>query len=78
VSGFWWQVGGKREVEGEREKDFKNLLLPCLCICRGEKVVQCRSKWHRAVFFKEKEKNLGVTQKWVMTISKPIMSIFNH
>jgi len=65
VSRFCGQVRGKREGEGEREKDFKNLLLPCLCICRGEEAAQCRSKRHRAVFFffEEKEKNLGVTQK---------------
>ena len=60
--------------EGEKvsgKKIFKNTLLPCLCICRGEEAAQCRSKQHRAVFFffKKRKKNLGVTQKWVMTVA---------
>jgi len=33
-----------------------------------EAVALCRSKRHHVgFFFKEKEKNLGVTQKWGMT-----------
>jgi hypothetical protein len=61
--------------EGEKvsgKKIFKNPLLPCLCICRGEEAAPCRSKKHRAVclffFLKKRKMNLGVTQKWVMTI----------
>jgi hypothetical protein len=44
---FWqgfMQVGGR---ESEREEDFKSLLLPCLCIGRGEEYTQCRLKRHR-------------------------------
>jgi hypothetical protein len=62
-------------VERERGritgKFFKNLLLPCLCICRGEEAAQCRSKRHRAgffFFFRKGNQNLGVTQNWVMTL----------
>ena len=59
VSRFCGQVGGKREGEGEREKDFKNLLLPCLCICMGEEAALCHSKRHHVVFFfEEKEKKI--------------------
>jgi len=59
---------GEREGEGEREKDFKNPLLPCLCICKGEEAAQCRSKRHRAVFFcfcffEEKENKFGSDPK---------------
>ena len=42
---------GEREGEGEWEKDFKNLLLPDLCICKGEEAAPCRLKRHRAGFF---------------------------
>jgi hypothetical protein len=39
-----------------------------------EEAAQCRSKRHRAgfFFFEEKEKKLGVTQKWVMTTTMKI------
>ena len=68
---------GEREGEGEWEKDFKNLLLPCLCICRGEEAASCRSKRHRAGFFlKKRKKKLEVTQKWVMTICM-LCSLYN-
>jgi hypothetical protein len=50
------------EREGGRiaGKVFKNLLLPCLYICRGEEAAQCRSKRHRAgfFFFEEKENKI--------------------
>ena len=61
--------------EGEKvsgKKIFKNTLLPCLCICRGEEATQCRSKQHRAVcffFFEEKENEFG---------SDPKMGYDNH
>jgi hypothetical protein len=48
---FWqgfMQVGGR---ESEREEDFKSLLLPCLCIGRGEEYTQCRLKRHRVPNF---------------------------
>ena len=49
-AGFLGKWGGEREGKNSG-KSFKNPLLPCLCICRGEKAAQCRSKRHRAVFF---------------------------
>jgi len=63
--------------EGEKvsgKKIFKNTLLPCLCICRGEEAAQCRSKQHRAVcffffFVEEKENEFG---------SDPKMGYDNH
>jgi hypothetical protein len=62
--------------EGEKvsgKKIFKNPLLPCLCICRGEEAAPCRSKKHRAVclffFFEEKENEFG---------SDPKMGYDNH
>jgi len=49
-AGFLGKWGGEREGKNSG-KIFKNiLLLPCLCICRGE-AAPCRSKRHRAVFF---------------------------
>jgi hypothetical protein len=49
------------------KKIFKNPLLPCLCICRGEEAAPCRSKKHRAVclffFSEEKENEFGSDQK---------------
>jgi len=63
-AGFLGKWGGEREGKNSG-KNFKNPLLPCLCICRGEEAAPCRSKRHRAVFFffEEKEKRFGVTQK---------------
>jgi len=63
--------GGERE---SGKKHFKNLLLPCLCIRRGEEHAQCRLKWHRVMLFSFfsfflKEMNLEITQKWVMTVA---------
>jgi hypothetical protein len=63
-------ASGRREKEKLAGKVFKNLILPCLCICRGEEAAQCRSKRHRAglfFFFRKGKQNLGVTQNWVMT-----------
>jgi hypothetical protein len=55
----FWASGVERERGRIAGKNFKNLLLPCLCICRGEEAAQCRSKHHRAVFFfEEKEKKI--------------------
>jgi len=49
-AGFLGKWGGEREGKNSG-KIFKNiLLLPCLCICRGE-AAPCHSKRHRAVFF---------------------------
>jgi hypothetical protein len=63
------QVGGERERGRIAGKIFKNLLLPCLCIRRGEEYAQYRLKRHRVFFFfmEKRKMNLGVTQKWVMT-----------
>jgi hypothetical protein len=47
----FWASGVERERGRIAGKFFKNLLLPCLCICRGEDAAPCRSKRHRAVFF---------------------------
>jgi hypothetical protein len=47
----FWASGVERERGRIAGKFFKNLLLPCLCICRGEEAAQCRSKRHRAGFF---------------------------
>jgi hypothetical protein len=47
----FWASGVERERERITGKIFKNLLLPCLCICRGEEAAPCRSKRHRAIFF---------------------------
>jgi hypothetical protein len=49
-AGFLGKWGGEREGKNSG-KSFKNPLLPCLCICRGEEAAQCRSKRHRAGFF---------------------------
>jgi len=49
-AGFLGKWGGERQGKNNG-KNFKNLLLPCLCICRGEEAALCRSKRHRAVFF---------------------------
>jgi len=54
-AGFLGKWGGEREGKNSG-KIFKNiLLLPCLCICRGE-AEPCRSKRHRVVFFLKKRK----------------------
>ena len=52
MSGFCGQVGWRERVG----KNFKNLLLPCLCM-RREEGEQCRSKQHcfSFFFFHEKE-----------------------
>jgi len=47
----FWASGVERERGRITGKIFKNLLLPCLCICRGEEAAPCRSKRHRAIFF---------------------------
>jgi len=70
-AGFLGQVGCKERAE----KTFQKSSSPCLCICKGVEAAQCRSKWHRAVccvflFLKKKKVNLGVTQKWVITLPK--------
>ena len=44
----WVMLGGGRE---RGKKHFKNLLLPCLCIRRGEEHAQCHLKWHRVMLF---------------------------
>jgi hypothetical protein len=56
----FWASGVERERGRIAGKFFKNLLLPCLCICRGEEAAQCRSKRHRAgfFFFEEKENKI--------------------
>jgi hypothetical protein len=55
-AGFLGKWGGEREGKNSG-KSFKNiLLLPCLCICRGE-AAPCRSKRHRAIFFFEVKEN---------------------
>jgi hypothetical protein len=58
----------KWDVKREREKHFKNPLLPCLCICKGEEAAQCCLKQHCAVclfffFFEEKENEFGSDPK---------------
>jgi hypothetical protein len=58
-AGFLGKWGGEREGKNSG-KNFKNSLLPCLCIQNGTV---------RFFFFlKKRKKDLGVTQKWVMTI----------
>jgi hypothetical protein len=50
------------------KEDFKNLLLPCLCVCKGRR----RTIWFKThcfgFSFEKKEMNLIIIQKWVMTI----------
>ena len=60
--------GKRRRITG---KDFKNSLLPCLCICRGEEAALRRSKRNRAVFFffEEKENEFGSGLKMSYDIS---------
>ena len=54
-------ASGRREKERVSGKKISKIFFSCLCICRGEEAVQCRSKRHRAgcvffFFFLEKEK----------------------
>jgi hypothetical protein len=63
VMRVFWASGVERERGRIAGNFFKNLLLPCLCICRGEEAAQCRSKRHHAVFvfiffFEEKENKI--------------------
>jgi len=46
-------ASGRREKERVSGKKISKIFFSCLCICRGEEAVQCRSKRHRAgcVFF---------------------------
>jgi hypothetical protein len=67
---FWSSEESKTD-NGKRLK--KNLLLPCFA-CAGKKensAVQndIVSVFFPFFFFKERKMNLGVTQKWVMTVA---------
>jgi hypothetical protein len=63
--GFVQVGGGKREGKNSEkifQKSSSSLSL------RGEEYAQCHLKQHRIFFFlKEKEMNLRLIQKWVMT-----------
>jgi len=71
-------ASGRKEKERVSDKKISKIFFSCLCICRGEEAVQCRLKRHRAgcvfffFFFFRKGKNLGVIQKWVMTLGLQI------
>jgi hypothetical protein len=75
-AGFLGKWGGEREGKNSG-KIFKNiLLLPCLCICRGEEAARAVQNSTVQVFFsffsiflRKGKQNLGVTQKWVMTVA---------
>jgi len=76
-AGFLGKWGGEREGKNSG-KNFKNiLLLPCLCICRGE-AAPCRSKWHRAVFFffKKRKTKFGSDPKLSYDSCPPLYNAY--
>ena len=78
---FYASGRGKRERERENswKRRFKKMASPSPAACPGEEE-QCRSKTQSfcdsvCFFFWKKEMNLGVTQKWVMTLDHMLMKL---
>jgi hypothetical protein len=80
-AGFLGKWGGEREQENIGKQRFKIFFFPASA-CAGKKENSAKTTLFRVVFFsffflKRMKTNLGVTQKWVMTILFKCYNILN-